>query len=208
MSKRRLVRFRDFLVLPTGSPLQRIASLVLRFLPSYIVKPLLIAFRNDPFSSGLLVRSACVRRLSQECGTNVIIAPGVYIFGFERLRIGNNVSIQHSSHLSSAGGISIGNDVSIAHGCTIMSNDHDFRANPTLPIRDSGMVYGEVIISNDVWLGCYVTILRGVTIGERTVVGAGAVVTRPIPSHSLCAGVPAKVLKTLAERASFPHETV
>jgi acetyltransferase-like isoleucine patch superfamily enzyme len=54
-----------------------------------------------------------------------------------------------------------------------------------------------VIIGNNVWLGSRVTVLRGVTIGNNSVVGAGSVVTKSIPANSLAAGVPAKVIRTL-----------
>ena len=52
-----------------------------------------------------------------------------------------------------------------------------------------------VIIEDDVWLGCNVTILKGVTIGRGSVVAAGAVVTKSCEPYSLIAGVPARVIK-------------
>jgi maltose O-acetyltransferase len=54
-----------------------------------------------------------------------------------------------------------------------------------------------VIIRDDVWLGMGVTVLKGVEIGERAVIGAGSLVTKSIPPDSLAVGTPAKVIKRL-----------
>ncbi|HPR92761.1 MAG: CatB-related O-acetyltransferase [Syntrophomonadaceae bacterium] len=52
-----------------------------------------------------------------------------------------------------------------------------------------------VIIGNDVWIGTNAVILRGVTVGDGAVIGAGAIVTRDVPPYAIVTGVPAKVLK-------------
>jgi acetyltransferase-like isoleucine patch superfamily enzyme len=51
------------------------------------------------------------------------------------------------------------------------------------------------IIGNDVWIGSHAIVLRGVTIGDGAVIAAGAVVTRDVPAFSVCAGVPARVIR-------------
>ncbi|MEK1372814.1 sugar O-acetyltransferase [Limosilactobacillus fermentum] len=56
-----------------------------------------------------------------------------------------------------------------------------------------------VTIGNDVWIGGKATILPGVTIGDNVVVAAGAVVTKDVPSNTIVAGVPARVIKELPE---------
>ena len=65
--------------------------------------------------------------------------------------------------------------------------------------RDHLGIAKEVRIGDDVWIGGNCTILPGVTIGNRVVVAAGAVVTKDIPDDSLVAGVPAKVIRKLNE---------
>jgi acetyltransferase-like isoleucine patch superfamily enzyme len=54
--------------------------------------------------------------------------------------------------------------------------------------------YEKIRIEDDVWIGANVTILKGVNIAEGAVVGAGAVVTKNVPSYSIVAGVPAKIV--------------
>jgi acetyltransferase-like isoleucine patch superfamily enzyme len=54
-----------------------------------------------------------------------------------------------------------------------------------------------IVIEDDVWLGANVMVLKGVTIGARSIIGAGSVVTKSIPSDCIAAGTPAKVIKSL-----------
>ena len=53
----------------------------------------------------------------------------------------------------------------------------------------------DVIVEEDVWIGCNVTLLSGVTIGRGTTVAAGAVVAKSMPPYCVCGGVPAKFIK-------------
>jgi acetyltransferase-like isoleucine patch superfamily enzyme len=121
---------------------------------------------------------------------------GVYLRHTERLRIGDHVSIHPMSYLDADGGLEIGSDVSIAHGTTIMTTEHDYEFSGGT-MRDVPVKPAAVKIGNDVWIGAGVKILAGVNIGDHVVVGAGAVVTRDIPSDSIAVGVPARVVKSL-----------
>ncbi|MBU4174073.1 MAG: maltose O-acetyltransferase [Actinobacteria bacterium] len=62
------------------------------------------------------------------------------------------------------------------------------------PMREQYGTYGPVTIGSDCWLGAMVVVLKGVTIGDGAVVGAGAVVTTDIPEYAIAVGVPAKVV--------------
>ena len=53
----------------------------------------------------------------------------------------------------------------------------------------------DVVIDEDVWIGCNVTILKGVTIGRSSIIAAGSLVVKDVPSYSIVRGVPAKVFK-------------
>ncbi|NMN62746.1 acyltransferase [Lacticaseibacillus paracasei] len=85
--------------------------------------------------------------------------------------------------------ITIGNDVAIAENVTIRDSDNHI-------IHRKGFKKSQpIVIEDHVWIGINSTILKGVTIGTGAIVAAGAVVTRDVPSNSLVAGIPAKVIK-------------
>ncbi|WP_353932515.1 acyltransferase [Okeanomitos corallinicola TIOX110] len=103
------------------------------------------------------------------------------------LSIGSNSYITDSSRIAAQNSITIGKNCAISFGVTIIDDDgHGFGLPP---------YSAPIVIEDNVWVGCNVTILKGVTIGEGSVVAAGAVVTKSCPPHSLIGGVPAKVIK-------------
>ncbi len=105
----------------------------------------------------------------------------------ERSRLGSHTFIYGD------GGVEIGKDSLIANHVELISGNHKFRDASRL-IRLQGGELKKISIGNDVWLGAYVIVLPGVTIGDGAVVGAGSVVTLDIPSYSIAVGVPAKVV--------------
>ena len=104
------------------------------------------------------------------------------------------VNIGTYSHIDGHGGVEIGKNTLLARNVEILSGSHIFK-DPAVPIRFQGTELKKTIIGEDVWLGSQVIVLPGVTIGDGTVVGAGAVVTKNIPDHSIASGVPAKVIR-------------
>jgi len=176
----------------------RLGTAFLRLVPRPACALILSLVRHVPTVVGIALRYMLVARLAKECGDNVAVFEGVYLFELANMSIGNNVSIHQMCYLSAAGGISIGNDVAVAHATTIMSTEHRF-SDSMVPIRDSGSESAQVTISNDVWIGAGVRILAGVSIGQHSVVGAGAVVVRNIPAWSVAAGVPARVIKAIRD---------
>lgn len=99
-------------------------------------------------------------------------------------------------HNTIIGPVSIGNNVNLAQGITVTALNHNF-GDATKRIDEQGVSTKPVVIGNDVWIGANVVVLPGVTIGSHCVVAAGAVVTKDVPDHTLVAGVPAKVIKTI-----------
>lgn len=179
-------------------PLLRCGILCLRFLPRRACVMALAAFRHMPSVFGIALRYMLVARLARRCGDNVAVFEGAYLYELENISIGHNVSIHEMCYVSGAGGISIGDDVGIAHGTTIMSTEHCY-SDPSVPMMDAGVERSQVTIGSDVWIGCGVRILAGVSVGDHTVIGAGSVVVRSIPAGSLAAGVPARVLKSVRD---------
>lgn len=94
------------------------------------------------------------------------------------------------------GPVTIGSHVNLAQGITITALNHNFK-DTDKRIDEQGVSTTPVTIGNDIWIGANAVVLPGVTIGDHSVVAAGAVVTKDVPSHSLVAGVPAKVIKQI-----------
>ena len=122
------------------------------------------------------------------------IAEGVTLWYPYRITIGNNVSLNEYVYLSGYGGIIIEDGVRIGVRSTFITSDHNFD-RVDVHIKDQGLSTGRIHIKRNVWIGCNVTILKGVSIGEGAVLAAGAVVKDDIPDYAVAGGVPAKVLK-------------
>lgn len=159
---------------------------------------LLQMFRNTNGKIGLLIRYIFLKNCTSEVGDNVSIHPGVYLFNLHNVKIGNNVSIHPMCYIDGAGGVKIGNDVSIAHASTLISTNHTWD-DISIPIKYNPETMSEIVINDDVWIGCAVRILSGVKIGKRTVIAAGAVVNKSFDSSSVIGGVPAKLIKKINE---------
>lgn len=84
--------------------------------------------------------------------------------------------------------------VMFAEDVLITTGAHTYESKD-IPIRSQKTISKDVHIKRGCWIGTKVTILSGVTIGEGSIIGAGAVVTKDIPPYSIAAGVPAKVIK-------------
>jgi len=84
--------------------------------------------------------------------------------------------------------------------CVIFHRNHRFD-RLDIPMCQQGFTDGKpVSIGNDVWIGIRVTILPGVTIGDHSVIGAGAVVTKDVPEYAIVGGSPARILRMRNER--------
>ena len=144
-------------------------------------------------------RNALYRGLLKSMGPQSNVTDGVTILTPENISVGRRVSIHEYSLLDGSGGIAIGNDVAIANSCVIISSSHVFD-DPDRPIKDQGLTYAPVSIGNDVWLGSRVSVMPGVTIGDGSVIGAGAVVTKDIPPYSIAVGTPCRVVRSRARK--------
>lgn len=101
----------------------------------------------------------------------------------------DDVSVGDCTEIHVGESVHIGSGTLIAWDCCVMDRDYhciDGIKEHTAPIN----------IGENVWIGCNAIILKGVTIGDGAVVGAGAVVTHDIPAHTMVAGNPARVIKS------------
>ena len=99
-------------------------------------------------------------------------------------------------HNTIIGPVTIGDHVNLAQGITVTALNHNF-SDTERRIDEQGVSTSTVSIGNDIWIGANAVILPGVSIGDHSVVAAGAVVTKDVPPHSLVAGVPAQVIKKI-----------
>ena len=142
----------------------------------------------------------------------VVLGEGVHLYRGTIVEIGcgGSVRIGDHAHIQShcnikgfLGSTIIGRNVQIAPHCGFSPYEHGMDDLHT-SIRDQKITSsGDIVLEDDVWLGLNVQVLDGVRIGEGTVVGAGAVVTKSLPSHCIAVGVPARVIRRRGESGSM-----
>ncbi len=117
-----------------------------------------------------------------------------------RIVIGDRVGINGSAIVARSRTIEIGDDTIVAANCMILDSDwHHLYAKSRWrgPGSDRDLGDADVRIGRNVWLGVGCLVLKGVSIGDNSVIGAGSVVTRNIPADCIAAGVPARPLGPL-----------
>lgn len=135
-----------------------------------------------------------------QLGEGSVIYPGVRVTYPAHIVIGHEVSIAGGVSLqaSSQGHITVGDRCAVAAYVRIVTATH----NPdVLPVTAVG-INKSVTIGDDVWIGTGAIILPGVRVGDGAIIAAGAVVAKDVPADGLAGGVPARVIKSLPDRAS------
>lgn len=127
-------------------------------------------------------------------------------FGDGFISIGQDSYVGDDCLISSAAGIKIGDRVLLGHGVQVFDNDshpidaskrtQDYHAIKNGRKREA-IASQPVCIGSEAWIGCNVIILKGARIGERTIIGAGSVVTKSIPPDSIAVGNPISLVKPL-----------
>ena len=142
-----------------------------------------------PGLSGRYLRRAFLALVLDECHPTATISFGV-LFSKAGARVGPNVYVGPRCQL---GLVTLERDVLLASGVHVTSGAHTHGTDPTRPIREQETKVTPVRIGAGAWVGSAAVVMCDV--GEGTVVGAGAVVTKPLPAGVVAAGVPAKILK-------------
>ena len=131
---------------------------------------------------------------SLSLGTRTHIGRGVQLQARGgQVVIGDRTGLNDHARVVAFDRIEIGQRCAIAQFVTILDHDHAFNEDGEM----QGYVTDPVKIGNDVWIGDKATILKGVTIGDSSIVAAGAVVTKSVPPGSLVAGVPAAIKRIM-----------
>ena len=134
-----------------------------------------------------------------EVGPHTVLEPDVWLTapGEARIRIGGGTFLNIGVMVAALELVEIGDHCMFANGCFISDGSHRFD-DPDKPVPWQGFTTkGPTRIGDNVWCGAHAVITSGVTIGERSVIGANSVVTTDIPPFSIAAGAPARVLRTI-----------
>lgn len=119
----------------------------------------------------------------------------IEFFRKKNIKIGENCNIYSNICTPEPYLISIGNNVTIAPGCRFIT--HDNSVSKVIPnVTD---VFGKIIIEDNVFIGANSILLPGITIGTNSIIAAGSVVTKSVPSKSVVAGNPARIICTIEQ---------
>jgi acetyltransferase-like isoleucine patch superfamily enzyme len=138
-----------------------------------------------------------------DVGEHTLFEPGVWITapGDARIRIGSGTFLNLGVMVAAQHLVEIGDHCMLANGCFVTDASHRYD-DPRLPITWQGFTTkGPTRIGANCWLGANVVVTTGVTIGERSVIGANSVVTQDVPPFSIAAGAPARIVRSIAPPA-------
>jgi acetyltransferase-like isoleucine patch superfamily enzyme len=154
------------------------------------------AFARWPLHGNVL---EALREGRLEVGADALFEPGVWITAPDRarVRIGAGTFLNLGVMVAAVELVEIGDHCMLANGSFVTDGNHRFD-DPDKPVPWQGFTTkGPTRIGANCWLGANVVVTGGVTIGERSVIGANSVVTRDIPAFSIAAGAPAAVLRSI-----------
>ena len=151
---------------------------------------------NSLKPSQVAEREALFRRLFGKTGKVFsIVSPFFCDYGYN-IETGENFFMNMNCVILDGAKVTFGDNVFVAPGCGFYTAGHPLDVER----RNAGLEYALPIrIGNNVWIGAQVCVLPGVTIGDNSVIGAGSVVTKDIPSGVLAAGNPCRVIRPITE---------
>jgi len=129
-------------------------------------------------------------------GLNSVVRSNTFILNSKNLNIGNNSSIGSNSEIFNSTNFYIGDNVDIGTQFYINTDNHKFD-DPKKFLSKQGVISSEIIIGSDIWIGTRVTILAGVKINDRVIVGACSLINKNLESGYIYAGVPAKKIRKI-----------
>ena len=129
-------------------------------------------------------------------GDIVITAPFYCDYGFN-ISVGKNFYTNHNCTILDGAKVEFGDNVFIAPNCVFSTAGHAIDAEQ----RGKGLEIALPIkVGNNVWFGANVSVLPGVTIGDNTIIGAGSVLNKDIPSGVIAVGNPCRVIREITEK--------
>ena len=147
------------------------------------------AHPNDPDIAAYLLA-----QVLGHVGEGVDIRPPLRVDYGHNISIGDGSWVNYGMTVLDVAPVAIGADVLIGPNCSLYTAIHPTEPGPRRAKWESS---APITLEDNVWLGGSVVVCPGVTIGENSIIGAGAVVTRDIPANCIAVGNPARVIKDL-----------
>lgn len=141
-------------------------------------------------------REKSIKNLLQKTGERItVLSPFHCDYGYN-IEVGEDFFSNMNLVILDGAKVKIGKNAYIAPNVGIYTAGHPLDVEQ----RNKGLEYAyPITIGDNVWIGAHVAILPGVSIGDNTVIGAGSIVNRNIPSNVLAAGNPCKVIREITE---------
>ena len=150
-----------------------------------------VTFRlNAEFHTPEEVRALLSEIMGYTVPDTLRVFPPFYTDFGKNIHIGENVFINACCHFQDHGGVTLGDGCQIGHNVVFATLNHGIE-----PENRRFTYPAPIVLGRNVWVGSNSTILQGVTIGDNSVVAAGAVVTKDVPADTIVGGVPARVIK-------------
>lgn len=161
--------------------------------------------KTKPGKLGVAHRAKMLKKMFAELGDGCYIEPPFHSnWGGYHVHFGSGVYANFNLTLVDDGEIYVGDGTLMGPNVTLCTAAHPIHPS----VRKAGIQYNlPVHVGKHCWIGAGVTVLPGVTIGDNTVIGAGSVVTKDIPSGVVAVGVPCRVLRAISEedRRTYNH---
>lgn len=153
------------------------------------------AINRLTFNDADEVRALFSELIGKKVDDSFLLLPPFYTAGGSEIRVGRNVFINQNCTFYDLGGLDIADDVMIGPNVSIITTGH-----PLEPSQRRAVTIGKpIVLEKNVWIAAGATIIGGVTIGENSVVAAGSVVTKDVPSNTLVGGNPARIIRTVRD---------
>lgn len=147
---------------------------------------------NSAYHTPDEVRALLSRLFGYEVPKTFRVFPPFYTDFGKNIHVEEGVFINACCHFQDQGGVTLGDGCLIGHNVVFATLNHDMN-----PEKRAAMTPAPIVLGKRVWVGSNSTILQGVTIGDNSIIAAGAVVTKDVPANTVVGGVPAKFIRNI-----------
>jgi acetyltransferase-like isoleucine patch superfamily enzyme len=146
------------------------------------------------FNDADQVRALFSQLIGKAVDDSFLLIPPFYTAGGDEIRVGRNVFVNQNCTFYDLGGLDIGDDVLIGPNVSLITAGHALE-----PSQRRVTIGKPIVIERNVWIAAGAIVIGGVTVGENSVVAAGAVVTKNVPANTLVGGNPARVIREIGD---------